>query len=542
MIPAPVTPPPARTVLIGSERTAATLAAQLHLVGEPNPVGCLLLPVPGEGAASLHTPAGLRPPVLARPSTPANLEPFLREHGITRALVCLPGSAADLLGQVLGELERLGIEGVSLQPLDEALRRTPRPVAVAPPSLPREMDYAALIGREPRAIDRRAVAGMLTGRRVLVTGAGGSIGSEIVRQVADFRPSEIILMERAENALFEIDRKLRERYPEVARRALLHDVVDAERTLAHVKRVRPHVVFHAAAHKHVPLMEDHPAHAVDNNFFGTKAIADAALAAGAERFVLISSDKAVHPSSVMGATKRLAELYVQGLDRRETARRGARDGRSTRFSMVRFGNVLGSACSVLPIWASQLADGQAITVTDPRMTRFFMTIPEAASLVIQAAALSGEEGAGEARHAAEVFVLDMGEPVRIVDLAERFLRTHGRTPVTRNAGEAPAALPEHAAEIVFTGIRPGEKLHEELSYDTESLRPTRHPAITAMAPAAATALPSLELERMVGDLESVRRCDDRSEVLATIRRWVPELPAPAPVVQTTPTGQVPRAA
>jgi len=273
------------------------------------------------------------------------------------------------------------------------------------------IDLAALIGRTPHEMDREAVGRVLRGRRVLITGAGGSIGGELARVAAEFEPSLLVLMERAENALFEIDRQMARHFPGVQRKAVLHDVVDAEATLRLCQKITPQVVFHAAAHKHVPLMEDHPAHAVTNNLFGTKSIADAAVAVGAERFVMISSDKAVNPTSVMGATKRLAEMYVRGLGGEIANRKSpiANEGQGTRLSMVRFGNVLGSAASVLTIWAQQIAEGGPLTITDPRMTRYFMTIPEAATLVVQSAALEAG-GVG-------VFVLDMGEPVRIVELA-----------------------------------------------------------------------------------------------------------------------------
>ena len=244
---------------------------------------------------------------------------------------------------------------------------------------------------------------------------------------------------------FEIDREIARLFPTIDRLAVLHDVTQADATLEMCIKHRPAVVFHAAAHKHVPMMEEHPAAAIENNFYGTRSIADAAAACAAERFVMISTDKAVNPSSVMGATKRLAELYVQEVDRRS----------QTVFSMVRFGNVLGSACSVLPIWTKQLGHGGPITVTDERMTRYFMTIPEASGLVLQAGAYST---------GGEVFLLDMGEPVKILALAQRFVRSHGLEP-----GEG--------IEIKLTGARPGEKLFEELAYGGEDMQPTPHPSL-----------------------------------------------------------------
>lgn len=308
------------------------------------------------------------------------------------------------------------------------------------------VDPVALLDRSPRPLDEEAIARTITGKTVMITGSGGSIGSELARIVCRFRPAKLVLVERSENALFEIDREMAKRYPQQLRAAVLHDVTDAPRTLAMMREHSPQVIFHAAAHKHVPMMEGHPAQALENNFYGTRSMADAADRCGAQRFVMISTDKAVRPSSVMGATKRMAELYIQDLNRRS----------KTTYSMVRFGNVLGSACSVIPIWSQQLAQGGPITVTHPQMQRYFMTIPEAAGLVIQSAALTQNGG--------EVFLLDMGEPIRILDMAHRFVERQGLKPGRDIA-------------IEVTGIRPGEKMYEELAYESEEMLPTLHPSI-----------------------------------------------------------------
>jgi FlaA1/EpsC-like NDP-sugar epimerase len=376
------------TVLVGTAATIPALIAQLMTLPSPPPLlGCVLVePVSDE--QKQH-------PVLG------SLADLPRLHGVLgfhAAIISLPGSMSSELRRARAMLRELSIAERIVPPLSEL-------VACAPGGTLRagagEVDPIELIGRTPYGIDRRAVARLIEGKRVLITGAGGSIGSEIARIVATFSPSKLVLMERSENALFEINRRIGERFPGLNRSAVLHDVVDSQGTLRHLMALKPDVVFHAAAHKHVPLMEEHPAHAVMNNFFGTKSIADAALACGAERFVLISSDKAVKPTSVMGATKRLAEMYIQGLHRSVWSRRrnlaegGASEGK-TAFCMVRFGNVLGSACSVLPIWSSQIVEGGPVTVTDPRMTRYFMTIDEAAALVIQSGAIAdfGPDRAG----------------------------------------------------------------------------------------------------------------------------------------------------
>jgi FlaA1/EpsC-like NDP-sugar epimerase len=428
-----------------------------------------------------------------------DLEAVIARRRPSLALISLPAIMGDLVTSLRTRLRRRGVPDRFMPTLEDQ-------IAGVGPRTHLEIDLAALLDRPPREIDEGAVRGVIEGQRVLITGAGGSIGSELARIVARFDPETLLLMDRAENSLFEIDRQIARSWPHLPRRALLHDVVDPDGTLALCREHRPEVVFHAAAHKHVPMMEDHPGAAVDNNLFGTKSIADAAGAVGAERFVMISTDKAVRPSSIMGATKRLAELYVQFINQRS----------ETACSMVRFGNVLGSAGSVLEIWAKQIADGGPVTVTDPLMTRYFMTIAEAASLVIQAAALvEPNTGSGE------VFLLDMGEPIRILDIARRFIGMHGLEPVV--PGEPPAAAASAAMPIVFTGARPGEKLHEQLAFDAECMQPTRHADINVWE------LPRPE-EHLVRDIlcalsPEVRDPDPRV-VAAQIRRLLPEMVQP----------------
>lgn len=513
---------PDRVALIGTAQTLRELRLQLALL-KPTPaiVGSFIVHDTSEAAPAItDSDASTSVHDLA---TSWHVRPF------TTAYIALPRAHAATSQRLRAQLHAIGVDVRNITPIAEQFAPRSGPsVTFASP-----VDLVDLIGRSPYSIDRAMVLRAIQGKRVLITGAGGSIGSEIARIVATFEPSELILFERAENALFEIDRQIARRAPALARRSVLHDVTDEELTRLRVMDLAPHVVFHAAAHKHVPLMEDHPADAVTNNFFGTKSIADAALAAGAERFVLISSDKAVNPSSVMGATKRLAEMYIQALHAHSAGRAAAR----TQFSMVRFGNVLGSACSVLPIWSSQIADGGPITVTDPRMTRYFMTIPEAAALVIQAGALDANANAA-------LYVLDMGEPVRIVDLAERFIRSRGFAPQivdarpglrTTSQSVGPLAetriddaIGDHDGrqenqpemEIVLTGARPGEKLYEELAYAAEQLRPTRCPGINAWAgPLHA----NFNLATLVADLANIRRSWDRAEVINVIRKHVPEM-------------------
>jgi len=301
-----------------------------------------------------------------------------------------------------------------------------------------------LLGRSPINLDTPEIQRFLANKRVMVTGAGGSIGSEICRQAIKFCPQRMLLVERAENNLFEIDRELRHRWIGADIRPCLADICDARRVAQVFESEQPHVVFHCAAHKHVPMMEINPCEAIKNNVFGTKIVADAAAEFGAAAFVMVSTDKAVNPTSVMGATKRVAELYIQSLNVDKT-----------RFVAVRFGNVLGSSGSVVPIFQKQIEAGGPVTVTHPDMQRYFMTIPEASQLVMQAGAI-GQGG--------EIFVLDMGQPVRIMDLAKEMIARNGL-----RVGDD--------IEIQITGVRPGEKLYEELSCDDEQIRPTGHSKI-----------------------------------------------------------------
>ncbi len=506
---APTSNAPSRVLVVGTIDTATQAAEALlrHTRG-CEPVGVLLL----DEHLAQETLLGL-------PVFPASapLESTIREHRIDGALVCIESTDAD--SPILADLRMTGIAIRTMPTIADTLAGiTEQPQAEPGQVNLSTIDLPRLVGRTPRPIDQSLASRIITGQRVLITGAGGSIGSELVRQVAALAPSGICLIERSENALFEIDRETARTWPGVERKALLHDVVDAEATRRIVTGWQPDVIFHAAAHKHVPMMEDHPAHAVDNNLFGTVSIADAAVEAGVSRFVMISTDKAVNPSSVMGATKRLAEQYVRSLAAGQSA---------TRLSMVRFGNVLGSSGSVLQVWAKQIDAGGPLTVTDPRMTRYFMTIPEAAALVIESGALTEAESGG-----ADVFVLDMGEPVRILDLAQRFIEACGLTPtgepvvaVGVTSAEASQKLrerqPDGRMPILITGARPGEKRHEELAHQLEELRPTRAGGVLAWA---GEPVEAADVREMLVDLASVRSESDQWRAIQAIRRWTPTLP------------------
>lgn len=309
----------------------------------------------------------------------------------------------------------------------------------------RPVEVEDLLGRDPVKLDTTAVSAYLTEKVVLITGAGGSIGSEICRQIAKMKPQKILLLGKGENSIYEIAQELSIEYPQIKKVPIIADVRDRERIQGIMEYFRPQVVFHAAAHKHVPLMEYQPIEAVRNNVLGTKVVAEEAAAHDVETFVMISTDKAVNPTSVMGCTKRIAEMFVQTMN----------IASKTRFVAVRFGNVLGSRGSVIPLFKKQIAKGGPVTVTDPEMKRYFMTIPEASQLVLQAGAMA---------KGGEVFVLDMGEPVKIYDLARDLVTLSGM-------------IPEVDIEIKFTGLRPGEKLFEELLSAEDGTEATPHKKI-----------------------------------------------------------------
>jgi FlaA1/EpsC-like NDP-sugar epimerase len=347
----------------------------------------------------------------------------------------------------------------------------------------RELDIEDLLGREPVPPSKELLERDLAGQVVLVSGAGGSIGSELTRQIVGQRPRQLLLLDHNEFGLYSIHQELLAVCAQASLNVelvpLLGSVVNAERLTAICAEYRPATVYHAAAYKHVPMVEDNPGEGVRNNVLGTLNMAQAAVASGAHRFVLISTDKAVRPTNVMGATKRMAELVLQAMSERHPA---------TLFSMVRFGNVLGSSGSVVPLFRKQLADGGPLTVTHVDVTRYFMTIPEAAQLVLQAGAM-GQGG--------DVFVLDMGEPVRILDLARRMIQLSGLT--VRDASH-----PSGDVEIAITGLRNGEKLYEELLIG-DNPEPTEHPRIMK---ARESSIPWAQLQPQLETLVSAANRND----------------------------------
>jgi FlaA1/EpsC-like NDP-sugar epimerase len=354
----------------------------------------------------------------------------------------------------------------------------------------REVDINDLLGREEVRLDTASIGHMLSDKVVLISGAGGSIGSEMCRQVLRFGPKELILLEQAENGLFFIERELRQKFQGVSLTPVICDVYDRERLKDVFAATRPDVVFHAAAHKHVPLMEQNPCEAIKNNVFGSKNMADMCCEFKVKSMVMISTDKAVNPTSIMGCTKRVAEMYCQWLN---TSGRAP----ETRFTTVRFGNVLGSNGSVVPIFRQQIAQGGPVTVTHPEMRRYFMTIPEASQLVIEAGSM-GDGG--------QIFVLDMGEPVKIVDLARDMITLSGYRP-------------DVDVRIEFTGMRPGEKLFEELRITGEDMMATHHEKISIWRVRPCTDEQIDDALSKMGELKNVA---NRLGIVAALQTIVPE--------------------
>lgn len=368
-----------------------------------------------------------------------------------------------------------------------------------------------LLGRPQTPLDRAAMQAMIAGRRVAVTGAGGSIGSELVRQVAAFAPAELMLIEQSEFNLYTMEAEMRRLHPNLPSPAVIADVRDRDRIGRLFADFRPELVFHAAALKHVPLVESNPFEGLITNVFGTINVADAAVAAGTRAVVVVSTDKAINPTSIMGASKRIAERYCQALDLTAAA------GGGTRFVTVRFGNVLGSTGSVVPLFQRQIAAGGPVTVTHPDMKRYFMTTREAVELILQAAAMGRHDGA----YGGKIFVLDMGEPVRIVDLARQMIRLSG-------------LRPDHDIAIEYVGLRPGEKLFEELFHDAEDTVRTDWDGILLAAPETA------HVDALRPDLEALRHVCDAANpagLQIAIQRLVPEYgPDAPPALQSAASG------
>ncbi|MFC5359707.1 polysaccharide biosynthesis protein [Azospirillum himalayense] len=457
-------------------------------------------------------------PVLGGPDDLPRVVEELAQRGDRPQRLIVAKGQADVPGTVLRDLleqaESLGLSMARLPSLTEfksALgegKIEVRPIALED-----------LLGRPQAVLDRGAIASLVTGRRVVVTGAGGTIGSELVRQIAALEPKALTLVDAGEFNLYSIEMEVRERFPALALQAVIADVRDCDRIFRLFQVQRPHMVFHAAALKHVPLVEANPAEGALTNVIGTRNVADAARANGCQAMVLVSTDKAIRPTSVMGATKRFAECYCQALDMLPP-----RDGSetATRYMTVRFGNVLGSSGSVVPLFTRQLAKGGPLTVTHPDMRRYFMTVREAVELVLQASA----HGVARAEERGKVLVLDMGEPVKIVDLARQMIRLAGYRP-----GED--------IKIEFTGLRPGEKLFEEILTSAEAPSRTEADGVFLASPRV---IDYALINRALGELEAAARAGDAERVMTILSNIVPDFRAEAVLPPPSAFGNAPAGA
>ena len=409
--------------------------------------------------------------------TTRDLPAVVRKHKIDTIVIAIPSADGDAVRRIDRQCRKTGANVRIMPGIYEMIS------GEAGMGELREIRLEDLLRRDPIQLDFDQITGYIAGKTVLITGAGGSIGSELSRQISRVGAKEIILLGRGENSIYEIHQELKRKFPEQTYHTVIANITDKDRMARIFKRFHPQVVFHAAAHKHVPLMEIQPDEAVRNNVFGTKNVAELADENQAEIFVLISTDKAVNPTSVMGATKRTAELVLQEINQHS----------NTKFVTVRFGNVLGSRGSVVPLFEKQIAAGGPVTVTHKEMTRFFMTIPEAVQLVLQA---------GSQAEGGEVFLFDMGKPVKINDMAEDLIRLHG-------------LIPGRDIKIVYTGLRPGEKLYEELLTSEEGTTSTKHKKIFK---ARIQPLDEADLKQ---SLQTLQKTTDRKILLQTLKHMIP---------------------
>ena len=483
-----------RVLVIGAGNAAENLLREIHRMRvERYRVIGLVDDDPTKKGIFIH---GV--PVLG---TTDDIKDICEEEKVDEILIAVPSATQKELRRIIEMCRGTKLQFQTLPSMDDLIGGR---VTV---SQIRKVEIEDLLGREAVELDSEAVGRFVNERRVLISGAGGSIGAEMCRQACVFAPAELILVEQAENNLFEITNELRRSFPDIKISPTICDIYDRQRVMAVFRSDRPEVVIHAAAHKHVPLMEQNACEAVKNNIFGTKNMADASCEYGVDEFVLISTDKAVNPSSIMGCTKRVAEIYTQALNGRE--------GWKTQFKSVRFGNVLGSAGSVVPVFERQIREGGPVTVTHPEMTRYFMTIPEAAQLVLQAAA-NGQGG--------QIFLLDMGEPVKIVDLARDMITLSGL-----RVGED--------VDITFTGVRPGEKLFEELRTEGEDLAPTVHPKVKIWKQRP---IEWGRIQESLKELQALVNSLSRQEIVLVLRKLVSEFQPPdgEPAAQRPATGAV----
>lgn len=460
-----------RALIIGSDFDTAKLA---HLINSQHRLGVRILGMVG----AREDRVGRRYSDIRVVGCVDNLSALMQKHRSETLFVVTGTLQGRKLRELLESATDQGFKIKILPPLKDHLRGAD--------SVPiREVSYNDLLRRKPADLDVGAIEKIVDGKTVLVTGAGGSIGSELCRQLSRFHPRKVILLGRGENRIYHIERELNDKAPHIEYIPKIANITDAPRIREVFEKLKPDLVFHAAAHKHVPLVEENVGESIINNVLGTKVMADHAHEFGVERFVMVSTDKSVNPTSIMGCTKQMAERYCQAIG----------ENSNTAFISTRFGNVLGSAGSVVPLFQQQIQNGGPITITDKRMTRYFMTIPEASQLVVQAASM----GTG-----GEVFVLEMGQPVKILDLAKDLIRL---------AGHAPDSI-----EIVEKGMRPGEKLYEELYYGDERSIPTSHDQILS---AHSRQFRFEEVEHQVHTLvEAAYKSPE--EIRKLVKKFVPE--------------------
>ncbi len=415
--------------------------------------------------------------------SPEALEDDRHNLNLEGVVIAMPGASARRKGEIIRILQKLHLPFTTVPSLEQMA------TGQVKVSQLREVEIADLLGRPSIEIEKHQLQEMLKNRVVAVTGAGGSIGSELARQIALFNPQRLLLLDQSEVQLFQIEQELNDRGLGGIIKSLVVDVLDEDRLRHLFERFQPEIIFHAAAHKHVPMMEAQPSEAIKNNSFGTAQLARLAVEYRVKRFVMISTDKAINPTNVMGASKRLAEIYMQAL--------AASNGHQTKFMAVRFGNVLGSSGSVIPTFKKQIASGGPVKVTHPDVTRYFMTIPEAVGLVLQSGAM-GQGG--------EIFVLDMGDPVKIVDLARQLIELSGLSA-------------DEDIDIEFVGLRPGEKLFEELQHTDENTKPTEHEKIFCFV---SEPRKLEEIEAIFKELRPILHSAEPSELKLRLKKAVPE--------------------
>lgn len=461
------------TLIVGAGATGVLVAKELnrHYNGEINLVGFV------DDDASKKNSKVLGVQVFGGREI---IPELISQHGLEEIIIAIPSASGSVIREIVAMCEKSKVKLKILPGIYDLIEENVTVNQI------REVEVEDLLGRDPVKVDLEGISNYLRGQVILVTGAGGSIGSELCRQILKYTPSKLLLLDNCENNMYDIEMELRNSYPYIDIVAFVKDIKDKRAINQIFAEHQPYVVYHAAAHKHVPLMEANPEEAIKNNVMGTYNIAQAADKFGAKKFVLISTDKAVNPTSIMGASKRLAEIIIQYIDKTS----------KTSFVAVRFGNVLASRGSVIPLFKKQIAEGGPVTVTHPEMVRYFMTIPEAVELVIQAGVLA---------KGGEIFVLDMGEPVKILDLAKTLITLSGFEP-GKDIG------------IVFTGIRPGEKLFEELLTAEEGINATTHKRIFVARP---NGLKGTLIEELINNLNNSYFPHNMSETEEVLRTFIP---------------------